>query len=217
MVAPDTEQSATSHALTVRSPIEVKRVDDHHYRVGGTPTDCIVMAIQVILRSLPDLVVSGVNHGPNMGEDVHYSGTVAAAVEGVILGVPAVAFSALQSTVSDPAHVEIVREIVRQVLAQGLAPDDLLNVNIPDPTISKPKGVRITKTGSRHYENFIDPAPPRSEHSWYTIGGEAPVWKDDEGTDIEAIRAGYVSVTPLHLDLTDYRAIVEMERWRFEL
>jgi len=218
VVAPDNEQSASSHSLTIRRPIDVKRVSERHYRVSGTPTDCVVLAMQVLLDRKPDLVVSGINHGPNMGEDVHYSGTVAAAFEGAILGVPAVAISALQRSVADGATIgRFARTVVEKALERGLPPGSLLNVNIPDPQRGGIKGLRITKLGSRSYENFIEPAGGGELQSQYTIGGKAPVWREDDGSDIAAVRLGYVSVTPLHFDLTDYKAIVDMERWRFEL
>ena len=217
VVAPDTEQSATSHSLTIRAPIEIKPVDDHHYRVCGTPTDCIVMAMQVILDDPPDIVVSGINHGPNMGEDVTYSGTVAAAFEGTILGVPSIAVSALQRSVEDvETNGHYARMLTEKVLEEGLPEGVLLNINVPNPEEGAIAGVKITKLGSRSYFNFIEPAGRRPLQRFYTIGGEAPVWKEDDGTDIAAVREGYVSVTPLKLDLTDYRTIVDMERWRFE-
>jgi 5'-nucleotidase len=217
VVAPDSEQSASSHSLTVRRPIPVKQVDERHYRVGGTPTDCVVLALQVILDRPPDLVVGGINHGPNMGEDVTYSGTVAVAFEGTILGVPSIAFSSLQRDVADEAAIgEVVRRVTIFALEHGIPKHNLLNVNIPDPRVAKIKGLRVTKLGSRHYENFIEPGrgPLQAE---YTIGGQAPVWREDDGSDIAAVRTGYVSLTPLHLDLTDYRAVVDMDHWRFEL
>lgn len=218
VVAPDTEQSASSHSLTIRKPIEVKQVDERRFRVCGTPTDCVVLALQVILDSPPDLVVSGINHGPNMGEDVHYSGTVAAAFEGAILGVPSVAISSVQRDVSDEGtNGRVAREIVTQALERHMPSQTLLNVNIPNPEIGPVRGTRITKLGSRAYENFIEPAGAGELQTHYTIGGKSPVWKDDDGSDIAAVRNGYVSVTPLHFDLTDYKALVDMERWRFEL
>jgi len=217
VVAPDNEQSASSHSLTIRRPIQVKKLDDHHYRVVGTPTDCVVLALQVILDRPPDLVVSGINHGPNMGEDVTYSGTVAVAFEGTILGVPSVALSALQRTVADEAvNGRVARRVVERALEYGVPAGALLNVNIPNPEVAPVKGLRITKLGSRHYENFIEPVTVELQ-THYTIGGRDPVWREDDGTDIAAVRMGYVSITPLHLDLTHYKAIVEMERWRFEL
>ncbi|HEX5132662.1 MAG TPA: 5'/3'-nucleotidase SurE [Candidatus Krumholzibacteria bacterium] len=217
VVAPDREQSASSHSLTVRRPIEVRKLDDRHYSVSGTPTDCVVLALQVILDAAPDIVVGGINHGPNMGEDVTYSGTVAVAFEGTILGVPSVAISALQRTVADEeSNGRVARLVVERALEHGMPAKSLLNVNIPNPEVSPPRGLRITKLGSRHYENFIEPAAPGLQ-SHYTIGGRDPVWREDDGTDIAAVRLGYVSITPLDLDLTHYKAIVEMERWRFEL
>jgi 5'-nucleotidase len=217
VIAPDKEQSASSHSLTIRRPIEVKRVDDRHYRICGTPTDCVVLALQVIMDRPPDLVVSGINHGPNMGEDVTYSGTVAVAFEGTILGVPSVAISALQRSVEDEAaNGRVARRIVERALEHGVPSGSLLNVNIPNPEVAPIQGLRITKLGSRHYENFIEPAADGLQ-SHYTIGGRDPVWRQDDGTDIAAVRMGFVSITPLHLDLTHYKAIVEMERWRFEL
>jgi len=217
IVAPDAEQSASSHSLTVRRPIDVKKVDERHFRIVGTPTDAIVLALQVLLDREPDLIVSGINHGPNMGEDVQYSGTVAAASEGTILGVPSIAVSALQRTVAnEEVNGRVAREVAERVLEEGIPERVLLNVNIPNPDIAPVKGLRITKLGSRHYENFIEPGRGPLQSS-YTIGGREPVWRDDDGSDIAAVRMGYVSVTPLHLDPTDYKAIVELERWRFEL
>jgi len=218
VVAPDSEQSASSHSLTLRRPIEVKQLDKRHYRIGGTPTDCIVLAMQVVLDRRPDIVVSGINHGPNMGEDVHYSGTVAAAVEGAILGVPAIAISALQRTIEDDEeNGRLARTVVEMALEYGLDNKSLINVNIPDPEVAPVKGFKITKLGSRVYENFIEPSGKIPLQTHYTIGGQAPVWNtDDDGSDIAAIRMGYVSITPLHLDPTHYQGIVEMERWKFK-
>ena len=217
VVAPDKEQSASSHSLTLRRPIEVITVDENHYRVCGTPTDCVLLATQIVLDRAPDLVVPGINHGPNMGEDVTYSGTVAAAIEGTILGVGSIAVSALQRSVEDAdINGKYARVIVEEALERGLPEDTLLNVNIPNPEISGIKGIRTTKLGSRAYENFIDEEKSPEKKALYTIGGKEPIWKDDEGTDITAVRGGYVSITPLHLDLTNYKAMVDMERWRFE-
>lgn len=217
VVAPANEQSGSSHSLTLRSPIETIQIDADHYRVRGTPTDCVLLATQVILDRCPDILVSGINHGPNMGEDVTYSGTVAAAFEGTILGIPSVAVSALQRSVEDAAtNGRYARLVVEKVLESKLPENTLLNVNIPDPTVAPIQGIAITNLGSRHYENFIDREPSEGDKVFYTIGGSDPVWKGDERTDIAAVRGGFVSITPLNLDMSDYKAIVEMERWRFE-
>ncbi|MDH3217259.1 MAG: 5'/3'-nucleotidase SurE [Candidatus Krumholzibacteria bacterium] len=218
VVAPDREQSASSHSLTLRKRIGTELVAEQHYRVHGTPTDCVLLGVNGILKRKPDLIISGINHGPNMGEDVTYSGTVAAAFEGTILGVPSLAISSLQRGVtSDEAIRKVARVVVEAALQLGVPEDCLLNVNIPDPSISSIKGVRITKLGSRAYDNLLQKETGHEHDVSYTIGGDDPIWKDDDGTDISAVRMGYVSVTPLHLDLTHYKAIVEMERWRFAL
>ncbi len=218
VAAPEKEQSASSHSLTVRQPIATRMVKKNHYRVGGTPTDCVLLGIQGILRRVPDLLVSGINHGPNMGEDVTYSGTVAAAIEGTLLGVPSIAISSLQRTNHDAETIgRTARSIVETTFRLGIPRDCLLNVNIPDPKISPIKGVRVTKLGSRAYDNLLSEEKGRGDEVYYTVGGEDPVWQTDEGTDIAAVRMGYVSVTPLHLDLTHYQAIVEMEQWRRDL
>jgi 5'-nucleotidase len=217
-IAPRDEQSASSHSLTIRQGIRVEHASKHSHIVSGTPTDCVLLGVQGILGATPDLIVSGINHGPNMGEDVTYSGTVAAAIEGTILGIPSIALSSLQRTLENAPEIgSIARSIVTTVLANGIPTETLLNVNIPDPSISPIKGVKITRLGSRSYSNLLNPIRSSSAEVTFMIGGDEPVWKDDNGTDIAAVRLGYVSITPLHLDLTDYRAIVDMERWRFEL
>jgi 5'-nucleotidase len=220
VVAPASEQSASSHSLTLRKKISTEKVSDRGYKVVGTPTDSVLLAVGAILRRKPDLLVSGINHGPNMGEDVTYSGTVAAAFEGTILGVPSLAISSLQRGIeSEEVIGRIARSVVEAALDLGIPPGCLLNVNIPDPEVSPIKGVRITKLGSREYDNDnLLTADKGDADGWsYTIGGSDPIWKDEDGTDISAVRTGYVSVTPLHLDLTHYKAVVEMERWRFSL
>ena len=218
VVAPANEQSASSHSLTLRRKIATEKVADRHYKVHGTPTDSVLLGVNAIIGRKPDLIVSGINHGPNMGEDVTYSGTVAAAFEGTILGVPSLAISSLQRTVeSEEVLARIVRVVAEAAIDLGVPDQCLLNVNIPNPDISPIKGVRITKLGSRAYDNLLSAEESKGDNAEYTIGGDDPVWKDDDGTDISAVRTGYVSVTPLHLDLTHYKAVVEMERWRFPL
>ena len=218
VAAPAREQSASSHSLTVRKRIATTKVKEGRYRIDGTPTDSVLLGIQGILRRPPDLLVSGINHGPNMGEDVTYSGTVAAAIEGTLMGVPSLAISSLQRHIKSTGTIgRIARVVVEAALRLGMPSGSLLNVNIPDPDISPIKGVRITKLGSRAYDNPLEPEEEEDGVVYYTIGGNDPVWQADDGTDISAVRLGYVSVTPLQLDLTDYKAVVEMEQWRFEL
>ena len=216
--APANEQSASSHSLTVREPIATTKVKKHHYKVAGTPTDSVLLGIHALLGRKPDMVISGINHGPNMGEDVSYSGTVAAAIEGTMLGVPSLALSSLQRSISSAETIgRIARVVVDAALRLGVPEKCLLNVNIPDPDVAPIKGVRITKLGSRAYDNLLSAEKGEDGHVYYTIRGDDPVWEEDDGTDIAAVRMGYVSVTPLHLDMTDYKAVVEMEQWRIEL
>jgi len=218
VIAPSEEQSASSHSLTLRAKIRSEKVRDRHYRVSGTPTDCVLLGCSRLVGRRPDLIVSGINHGPNMGEDVTYSGTVAAAIEGTILGVPSLAISSLQRSIESTKEIgRIARTVVESALRLGVPEDCLLNVNIPDPRVAPIEGIRITKLGSRHYENLLTEEQDEDGSIYYTVGGEEPVWKADDGSDISAVRKGYVSVTPLHLDLTHYKAVVEMEQWRFSL
>jgi 5'-nucleotidase len=218
VVAPATEQSASSHSLTLGRPIRTEPVDDRHFKIHGTPTDCVLVALQGFLERMPDFLISGINHGPNMGEDVVYSGTVSAAMEGMILGVPSIAISSIQRSMKDAAETaRIARVVVETVMRNGLPDGCLLNVNIPDPQISKIRGVEITKLGSRAYYNLLRSEQGDGDSIDYTIGGDKPVWKEDERTDIAAIRRGYVSITPLHIDMTSYKSILDMEKWRFDL
>jgi len=218
VAAPDSEQSASSHSLTLRKRIATEEVKPGHYKIAGTPTDSVLLAVTALVDRKPDLLVSGINHGPNMGEDVTYSGTVAAAIEGTILGIPSVAISCVQRTLESEAEIAVIaRTVVKAALEIGVPQGSLLNVNIPNPEVAPIKGVRITKLGTRHYENLLTKDVDESGTVGYMVGGDAPTWKDEPGTDIAAVRNGYVSITPLHLDTTDYKAIVEMEQWRFQL
>ncbi len=218
VVAPASEQSASSHSLTLGRDILAEKVDENHYRISGTPTDCVLLAVQGFLDRKPDLLISGINHGPNMGEDVTYSGTVSAAIEGMILGISSIAVSSLQRSMESAEEIaRIARAVVETAMHHGLRPGTLLNVNIPDPKIAPIKGVKATKLGSRAYENMLHGRVESPDRTAYLFGGDDPIWRDDDGTDIAAVRKSLVSVTPLHLDLTDYRSIVEMEKWRFRL
>lgn len=213
-IAPDRNQSATSHSLTLHRPLRIQEVGEDTYSVDGTPTDCVLVAFHGQLGDKPDLVVSGINHGPNMGEDVFYSGTVAAAIEGVLQGVPGVAASLVTRQTTDfrePA--DIVGRILRQILERGLTRRRLVNVNIPFLPADAIRGVRITRLGTRAYEDtLVRKVDPRGR-DYFWIGGEDPVWRPDEGTDFHAVDTGYVSVTPLQLELTDQEARAELQSW----
>ena len=218
VVAPDREQSAASHALTLHRPLRIKRVEEGVLSVDGTPTDCVLLGVHGFLKQKPDLVVSGINHGPNMGNDTSYSGTVAAAVEGTLLGIPSVAISLATWEGADfePA-AEVARELVKTFLDRGIHPGMCLSVNVPPIPRHAMKGIRVTRLGKRVYHDVIvEKTDPRGK-LYYWIGGEDPTWEQDELSDFNAVSEGYVSVTPLSLELTDYKAIVEMETWGLKL
>ena len=218
VVAPDREQSAASHALTLHRPLRIKRVEEGILSVDGTPTDCVLLGVHGFLKQKPDLVVSGINHGPNMGNDTSYSGTVAAAVEGTLLGIPSVAISLAtwESADFEPA-AEVARELVKTFLDRGIHPGMCVSVNIPPIPRPAMKGIRVTRLGKRVYHDVIvEKTDPRGK-LYYWIGGEDPTWEHDESSDFNAVSEGYVSVTPLSLELTDYKAIVEMETWGLKL
>lgn len=218
ILAPDRNQSATSQSLTLHRPLRIHPHGDDVYSVDGTPADCVLIAFHGMLIERPDLVVSGINHGPNMGEDVFYSGTVGAAIEGVLQGVPAIAASLATRDLTDFAEpAAMLGGIVRQVLERGLPKELLLNVNFPFRSRQELKGIQLTRLGSRVYQDtLVKKVDPRGK-DYFWIGGEDPIWKPIEGTDFHAVHAGFVSVTPMQLNLTDANAMHEMQGWGLHL
>jgi 5'-nucleotidase len=217
VVAPDRQQSASSHALTLHRPLRLTAVDDRRHTVDGTPTDCVLIAIKDLLDPPPAFVFSGVNHGANMGEDVLYSGTVAAAMEATILGIPSAAISYVGY---DGEHLStygpLVTELIEWVLNRESFPaGTLLNINLPDIPAAETRGVEITTLGKRVYHDSVTRHldPRGREYLW--IGGGRSEWRGNDDSDFRAVRAGYVSVTPLHLDLTDFSLIEEVKSWAF--
>ena len=207
VVAPDRDNSAASHSLTMQRPLRVKEVESGWHSVDGTPTDCVILAVGKIIGRKPALVVSGINPGPNLCDDISYSGTVSAAIEGTMLGVPSFAMSlACEEPCDFVLAAEFGARLARMVLAQGLPPDTLLNVNVPPGTSSEVEGIKFTRQGRRRYEGAIKETndPWGRGHFW--IGGGTPVWDEGEDTDAQAVLAGYISITPLHLDRTNYGA-----------
>ena len=205
VVAPDREQSASGHSLTLHHPLRMRKVRENWYSVDGTPTDCVNLAVLGLLKEDPPvLVVSGINFGLNLGDDVTYSGTVSATFEGSLLGIPSVAFSQeVEEGFSFEAAAAFAQTFVASLLEQPLPKDLLLNVNIPAQPV---RGVRFTRLGHRVYQQtVVEKRDPRGR-KYYWIAG-TPVWTKEDGTDHEAVSTGYVSVTPLHLDLTDYRGL----------
>ncbi|MGE5176463.1 MAG: 5'/3'-nucleotidase SurE [Hyphomicrobiales bacterium] len=212
IIAPDREQSATSHSLTLHRPLRVRKIAPDILSVDGTPTDCVLLGVHGFLERKPALVVSGINHGPNMGNDVLYSGTVAAASEGAFLGIPSIAFSlATWESVSFEAAGRVARDLVGALLDRGLPAGACLNVNIPPLPYDEIRGMRIARLGRRVFRDVVvEKRDPRGK-SYYWIGGEAPTWDHDDASDFHAVSEGYVSVTPLTFELTDYKGIVELE------
>ncbi|MBN2264873.1 MAG: 5'/3'-nucleotidase SurE [Candidatus Aminicenantes bacterium] len=208
IVAPDRERSACSLAVTLRRPLRVQRVKPRIWAVEGTPVDCVYFALQKSLPRRPDLIISGMNPGPNLGQqDINYSGTVGGAIQGAFLGVPSMAVSLLPDAEGrfDLKHAAgIVRTIAAEVLARGLPAATALNVNIPPRPV---KGVKITRLGWKFYDpEIIEKVDPRNA-SYYWIGTGTPRRVGDAGTDVMAAHAGYVSLTPLHTDMTAPHAL----------
>jgi 5'-nucleotidase len=216
IVAPDREQSAVSHALSLHHPLRVAQLAESSFAVDGTPTDCVNLGIHTLLPRKPDLVVSGINRGGNLAEDVTYSGTVSAAMEATLMGVPAIAVSLV--TVDSGRHyadaATIAARIARAVIENGLPADTFLNVNIPDLPLAQLNAPLVTSQGKRQYDGMIvDKVDPRGRN-YYWIGSVDLNYLDLPGTDFAAVSRGHVSVTPLHLDLTNYAAIDALHRWQ---
>ncbi len=212
IVAPDRERSAVGHALTLHRPLKVEAVGENIYSVNGTPTDCVALGIQKILPRRPHLVASGINKGANLGDDVTYSGTVSAAIEGTILNVPSFAISlAGDRPYHFDAAVPFAIEVARYILEHSLSYDTLLNVNVPNLPKGRVKGIRITKQGRRVYDNAIQEvcSPWGDKHYW--IGGGQPYWEQGVDMDMQAVLDSHVSVTPIHLDLTNYDALTVLK------
>lgn len=214
IVAPEREQSAASHALTLTSPLRISWVDENTISVDGTPTDCVLLAMRGLLGRRPDLLISGINHGPNLGDDVTYSGTVAAAFEGTLLGLPSMALSVCSwQDCNFDAAAEFATRIAGEVLGHGLPEGTLLNVNVPSTPAVEIRGVKVTRLGKRLYRDAIVRKTDPRGRDYYWIGGKEPIWVPGEETDFEAIEQGMISVTPLKIDLTDYGSLDLLRSW----
>lgn len=216
VVAPDRERSAAGHSLTLHSPLRVFELRSGWYAVDGTPTDCVNMGIHSLLETPPDLVVSGINHGGNMGDDITYSGTVAAAMEANLMGIPALAVSLATygPTEHFPDAAKVAVQVVREMVWHGLPADTFLNLNIPNLPFARIRPVQITRQGKRSFVGkIVDKTDPRGR-KYYWIGSEEPSFLDDEGTDFNAVGTGHASLTPLHLDLTNHRAMAALASWK---
>ncbi|MEZ8305160.1 5'/3'-nucleotidase SurE [Vibrio splendidus] len=213
IVAPDRNRSGASNSLTLEQPLRVQKITENTYSVQGTPTDCVHFALNELLKNdMPDLVLTGINHGANLGDDVLYSGTVAAAMEGHFLGVQSVAFSLVGKKHFKTAAA-IARRIVEQHLANPIPTNRLLNVNIPDLALELLSGIQVTRLGARHHaEDMIKQKDPRG-HDIYWLGPPGKEQDAGEGTDFYAIEHGLVSVTPLQVDLTAHESLGAMTTW----
>ena len=223
VVAPDREQSATSHSLTLHHPLRPVKRGERRWQVDGTPTDCVMLALEALMPEKPDWVLSGINHGQNMGEDVLYSGTVAAAMEGLSLGIPAIAVSFaggdLRADVTRlreqvPTLTNVLKHIVR---LPSFPANTLLNINLPPVAAGAVKGIRLTRLGRRVYSQSVTELKDPWGRQIYWIGGGNISWTGEPDSDFRAIDEGYVSITPLHLDLTHHTLLQDARTWWKEL
>ena len=216
VVAPDRDRSGASNSLTLDQPVRVKELEGRVWRVGGTPTDCVHLALTGLLDADPDIVVSGINSAANLGDDVIYSGTVAAAMEGRFLGLPAIAMSLVTGENSGRHYATAARAAARitaRLLVDPLPADTILNVNVPDLPAAEINGFEVTRLGHRHRaEACIREVDPRGRPLWW-IGPAGPEQDAGPGTDFDAVRRGFISITPIHVDLTRYQALENVAQW----
>jgi 5'-nucleotidase len=215
VVAPEQERSAASHSITLHRPLRVRNISDDIYGVDGTPTDCINLGINEIMREVPDLIVSGINRGANLGDDVHYSGTVSAAIEGGILGVGSIAVSVVgRDRVNFTPAAEFCVRLARKVLKVGLPRGIVLNVNVPNLPASKLRGYTFTKQGKRNYGDIIvEKIDPRGK-KYYWIGGDETGFVDIPHSDCNVVAEGKISITPIRVNLTDTTTLKKLKGWR---
>jgi len=218
IVAPDREQSASSHSLTLHTPLRVHKLDKNCFATDGTPTDCVMLAVHLLFEhKLPDMIISGINHGANMGDDVTYSGTVAAAIEGSIIGVPSIAVSMANYEPRTPMTraARFVAKLVSSVAKLGLESSTFLNVNLPLDNGRPYRAFEFTSLGSRRYKDIvIRKTDPRGK-PYYWIGGRAQ-WQMTRGSDFEAVSRGVVSITPTRLNFTDGEVLARLKKSKFK-
>jgi 5'-nucleotidase len=222
IVAPASEQSATGHAITLTEPLRADRVYKdgtlYGYAVNGTPADCVKLAVKALLQRPPDLVISGINLGPNTGINVLYSGTVSAATEGAIMGFKAVALSL--GTFINPDYSYAARFasfLAGQVLSRSFPPGSLLNVNIPAVSEDEIRGVKITRQGTAKFEEVLEKREDPRGRAYYWLGGKLECGEESEDSDSFAVSLNYISITPLHYDMTDYSFEPKLKKWNWEL
>jgi 5'-nucleotidase len=218
VVAPDRERSAVSHALSMGRLLQTKKVrefGDKFFTVNGTPTDCVLLGVNKILPDRPQLIVSGINKGENLGDDITYSGTVSAAIEGTILGIPSFAISLVSRADFDFTYaVSFAVRLAKNILRHGLPRNTFLNVNVPGRG-RKPRSYKITRMGKRVYGESVREKVDRWGKKYYMIGGNIPGYAETEESDFRAVAKNYISITPLHLDWTNYASIETLSKRRF--
>ena len=226
VVAPDSNRSATARSITTRSPLTIEEVEfgdgDRGFATDGTPVDCVRFAELGLVGGRPDLIVSGINHGANLGDDITYSGTVAAALEGIVLGIPAIAVSQ-QSSGGGMGYVSgrfdfavaaaFTAQLVAELASQSMPEATLINVNCP---AGEPKGIEVTKLGKRIYNDELKLVGEEGDRRRYEIYGWQPGYEEIEGTDLYAVANGRIAVTPIHFDLTDHGGLERLRGWGFE-
>jgi 5'-nucleotidase len=214
VVAPDRNRSAASNSLTLSDPLRVSKVGEDRYTVNGTPSDCVHLALTGLLEEEPDIVVSGINHGANLGDDVIYSGTVAAATEGRFLGFPTIAISLVGR---NPTHFEtagqVAAELVERLSKHSLPSDFILNVNVPDRPYDELTGMVVSRLGFRHKSEPVVKAKDAHGRTIFWIGPAGPSQDAGEGTDFHAVAQGAVAITPLKVDLTRHDVLPQLEEW----
>lgn len=221
VVAPDEQRSAVGHAITMNYPLRLKKFNKNGkffgYAVDGTPADCVKLAVRNVLKKNPDILVSGINHGSNTAINIIYSGTVSAATEGTVMGIPSIAVSLTTYAEADFRYAaKLSRQLASFILKKGLPKDTLLNVNIPPLREKEIKGIRITRQGKSRWDDTFEVRrdPNNKEYFWLT--GKLDVVDTSEETDLISIFQKYVSITPIHFDLTDYKALAEIKTWKIE-
>ncbi len=214
VVAPEMERSASSHSITLHTPLRIIEKGKNLFAVTGSPADCVILALEVIVKDGCDLVVSGINNGPNLGEDILYSGTVAAAIEAMYFGVPAIAVS-MNSRASDffPTAAQCICHLLKKNIHSIIEKEEILNINIPSVPLQDIRGFLLTKTGHRTYREFVHQQEDPRGRKIYWIGGDKPEWLEEDETDIAAVGNNYVSITPITPQFTNYPSFEKMSKW----
>lgn len=215
IVAPDRERTAAGHSLTLHKPLRIDKIGERIFSLNGTPTDCITLGVNNIIGDKPDLVVSGINKGANLGDDITYSGTVSAAMEGTILGIPSFAISQVgEGDFKFEVAGEFALRLSKLIIKYGLLKNTFLNINVPNLSLGEIRGVKIASLGKRIYDQntIVEKVDPRGK-KYYWIGSNSVKWEERKDTDNIAIEGGMISITPIHLDLTDYSSMIRLKEW----